>query len=322
MEELAWCAYHARQMDRAVALADRAAGHVAAGPGRASSSAGCRTRGATSPVPSTTSSRLSSSGDAAVTGRALSYLGTALAQSDRFEEATDVLDRAAAMCRAAGLLRPMFNAAFFAGIVRGGRRPRRCARDGDAAPGGCRSVRARGLPAPGAQPAVLALARAGRSLPGSTTRSRHSRRRCSRTATSRASRPRTPGSSWRRPRSISVTTPRPGGGSPSSRRWVEPVAFGWRIDLHRLDVQARLDPSCADEMLERARSRVGEVPVARPRPSRSSRRGGRWPQRRDPTFSLPTSRRCGDGRRRSAGGPPSPELREAFMRRGACTARR
>ena len=119
IEELGWCAYHARQIDRAAELAERAVRHPAAGPGSRVLAGRLRhARGDLAGAVEQLEPGAYGRDGAAVDGRALSYLGTVLAHMDRYAEAADVLERAEAICRSAGLLRPMFNAAFFSAIVR------------------------------------------------------------------------------------------------------------------------------------------------------------------------------------------------------------
>jgi DNA-binding SARP family transcriptional activator/class 3 adenylate cyclase len=119
LEELAWCAYYARHIERASALAERALRHPGAGAGAALLAGRLRNaRGDLAGAVETLEPVATNAEDPIVRASALSYLGSALAHSERFPEAIPMLDEAAATCRVAGLLRPMFNAMFFATITR------------------------------------------------------------------------------------------------------------------------------------------------------------------------------------------------------------
>jgi DNA-binding SARP family transcriptional activator len=119
IEELGWCAYYARQIDRASELAERALRHPGAGP-RAQILAGRLRdfRGDLAGAIETLQPVAYDASDPMVRASALSYLGSAFAHSDRFTEAITVLDEAVGSCRVAGLLRPMFNAVFFTAMTR------------------------------------------------------------------------------------------------------------------------------------------------------------------------------------------------------------
>ena len=106
---------------------------------------------------------------------------------------------------------------------------------------------------------------------------------------------------------------------------LDPVAFGWRIDLHRLDVQARMDPSCADELLERAGARGS----AKYRSLALAHLG-----RNDEAHMVAAGVGAELLIAHVAPGAPAaaaidrlaarlpPELREGFVHRGACSTRR
>jgi hypothetical protein len=99
------------------------------------------------------------------------------------------------------------------------------------------------------------------------------------------------------------------------------VAFGWRIDLHRLDVQAKLDPEHAEELLDRSTERGS----AKYRSLALAHLG-----RRDEANALATT--TGSDLLLAHVAPAEvaaaaagrlarrlpPELREDFMRHGAC----
>lgn len=119
LEELAWCMYHARQLERASALAERALEHPAAGAG-ARVLAG-RLRDANGDIAGALAMLepvASEGSDRVVRASALSYLGSALSHGDRYAEAAEVGDEAVSSCQIAGALRPMFNAMFFTLIAR------------------------------------------------------------------------------------------------------------------------------------------------------------------------------------------------------------
>ncbi len=118
LEALGWCDYYARRIERAGALAERALDHPAAGVG-AQVLAG-RLRNARGDLTGAikTLEPVTDSQDPAARASALSYLGSVLAHSDRFSDALVVLEDAVGSCRVAGLLRPMFNAVFFAAMTR------------------------------------------------------------------------------------------------------------------------------------------------------------------------------------------------------------
>ena len=119
LEELGWCAYYARQIERASELAERALGHPAAGAGAQVLAGRLRNvRGDLAGAIETLEPVATDEPDPAQRASALSYLGSALTHSERFTDAIAVLDDAVATCRVVGLLRPMFNAMFFAVMAR------------------------------------------------------------------------------------------------------------------------------------------------------------------------------------------------------------
>jgi DNA-binding SARP family transcriptional activator len=119
LENLAWCAYYARQNDRAGELAERAVRHPAAGAGAQVLAGRLRNgRGDLAGAIEALEPVAANADDPTARASALSYLGTALAHSDRFTDAITVLDDAIRSCRVTGALRPMFNAAFFNAVAR------------------------------------------------------------------------------------------------------------------------------------------------------------------------------------------------------------
>jgi tetratricopeptide (TPR) repeat protein len=122
LEQLGWCAYYARQIERAGELAERALRQPAAS-ARTQVLAGRlrHARGDLSGAIETLSAVAEEATDAALRASATSYLSSVLAHSGRFDEAVPMLDDAADACRLAGLLRPMFNALFFSTMARANR---------------------------------------------------------------------------------------------------------------------------------------------------------------------------------------------------------
>jgi tetratricopeptide (TPR) repeat protein len=117
--DLGWCTYYARDLSRANELAARAAAHPAAGP-RAEVLVGRmrNTTGDLSGAIAVLEPLARGDADAATRAYALSSLGTALAHSDRYEDATGVLAEAITACRHTGVLRGLLNARFFGCLVR------------------------------------------------------------------------------------------------------------------------------------------------------------------------------------------------------------
>ena len=118
LTERGWAAYHARDISGAEELAERAIVHPAAG-SRALILVG-RVRNARGNLDGSVSILQSVSDDAAEPADrafALSCLGTALAHSDRYVDALPVLEKAVAECLQAGVLRGMLNARMFGAIV-------------------------------------------------------------------------------------------------------------------------------------------------------------------------------------------------------------
>jgi len=255
IEELGWCAYHAREIARWSEFAERAVRHPAAGPGAGALVGRLRNAKGDLAGAAEVLEPIASLGDgSADTARAMSYLGTVLVQSDRLAEATDVLDRAAATCRAAGLLRAMFNATFFAGIAR--------ATAGDLV--GALDVAMQteidverfdnAAYRPRAQNLLSWL---WRELGDPHRALDHARQALD---TSRLSGGRVEAEPAAHALLQLAECALMLGDEADAARWLseleeqaaDSVAFGWRIDLHRLEVQARLDPSDAEDVLERA----------------------------------------------------------------------
>jgi DNA-binding SARP family transcriptional activator len=118
LTEQGWAAYHAREIPRAEELGERAAANPSAGP-RAAILVG-RVRGARGNLDGSVTilrSVAEATGDPADRAYALSCLGTALAHSDRYDEAMPVLEEAVAACRRSGVLRGLLNARMFGAIV-------------------------------------------------------------------------------------------------------------------------------------------------------------------------------------------------------------
>jgi tetratricopeptide (TPR) repeat protein len=118
LTERGWAAYHAREIPRAEELAERAVKNPLAGP-RAAILVG-RVRGARGNLDGSVTmlrSVATATGDPADRAYALSCLGTALAHSDRYDEAMPVLEDAVAACRRSGVLRGLLNARMFGAIV-------------------------------------------------------------------------------------------------------------------------------------------------------------------------------------------------------------
>lgn len=127
LESLAWCVYHARDVERATTLAERALQHPTSGLGARVLAGRLRhTRGDLAGAVALLGSAgrdasRSSAGkvvDRQTAAAAFSYLGSALAHRDRYPDAVAVLDDAVERCRHGGLLRPMFNARFFGAMAR------------------------------------------------------------------------------------------------------------------------------------------------------------------------------------------------------------
>jgi DNA-binding SARP family transcriptional activator len=118
LTERGWAAYHAREIPLAEGLADRAVANPLAG-ARAAILVG-RVRNARGNLDGSVTMLQTVSaeaGEPADRAFALSCLGTALAHSDRYDEAMPILEEAVAACRRTGVLRGMLNARMFGGIV-------------------------------------------------------------------------------------------------------------------------------------------------------------------------------------------------------------
>lgn len=255
LEALGWCAYYARQIDRASALAERALHHPAAGAG-AQVLAGrlLNARGDLVGAIETLQPVATDDPDPIVRASALSYLGSALAHSDRFADAITVLDDAVNSCRVAGLLRPMFNATFFSAMARANLGDLAGALDAatqmavDVERYGNDAYRSRACNLLswlwrelGDPERALDLAHEALDatlLPDGYVEAEpeaHARLQLAESALLL-------------------------GDEAGSARWLDElsvtgfagVAFGWRIELHRLELAARLDPSHGDELLGQA----------------------------------------------------------------------
>jgi class 3 adenylate cyclase/DNA-binding SARP family transcriptional activator len=255
LEELAWCAYYSRQVERASTLAERALAHPAAGPGAQILAGRLRhARGDLVGAIETLEPVVEDSADPIVRAAAMSYLGASLAHSERFAEALTVLDDAVGSCRVAGLLRPMFNAVFFTTMARANLGDLSGALDAatqlaadverynnDAyRPRACNALswlwRELGDPARSLDLAREALEAS--LLPDGHVEAEpaaHARLQLAEAALLC-------------------------GDDGEAARWLDElsntvlasVGFGWRVDLHRLELAARLDPSCGEELLAQA----------------------------------------------------------------------
>ncbi|MGH9139226.1 MAG: ATP-binding protein, partial [Acidimicrobiales bacterium] len=255
LEELAWCAYYARQIERAGALAERARAHPAASPQAQVLAGRLRdARGDLAGAIQTLQPVADDDRDPIVRAAALSYLGSALAHSDRFDDAIAVLDDAIAGCRVAGLLRPMFNAIFFTAMTRANRGDLSGALDAatqlvaevdrygnDAYRSRAGNVlswlwRELGDPA-------RALDLASEALDATLLPDGHVEAE--------------PAAHARLQLAESALLL---GDDAEAARWLDElsasglagVAFGWRVELHRLELATRLDPAHADELLAQA----------------------------------------------------------------------
>jgi tetratricopeptide (TPR) repeat protein len=119
VESLGWCAYHARDIERAVTLAERAVRHPASGNGARVLAGRLRhARGDLAGAVSMLEPVVEEDADPRASAAALSYLGSALEHLDRYSDAIAILDDAVERCRLGGLMRPMFNALFFRATAR------------------------------------------------------------------------------------------------------------------------------------------------------------------------------------------------------------
>ena len=189
--------------------------------------------------------------DPVVRATALSYLGSALAHSDRYAEALGVLEEAAAGCRVTGQLRPMFNAVFFAAMARANLgdlagafdAASRFAAEVDRHDYGAYRPRARNVLSwvwreLGDPERALELAQEALDtsrLPDGYLEvepAAHARLQLAESALQL-------------------------GDETEAARWLDElaetvlswVAFGWRVELHRLEVLSRLDPGHAEQLL-------------------------------------------------------------------------
>jgi DNA-binding SARP family transcriptional activator/class 3 adenylate cyclase len=255
IETLGWCALYGRRIERAGELAERAIRHPAAGAGAQVLAGRLRNvRGDLAGAVETLRPVVDEAADPAVRASALSYLGTALAHSDRFAEAIGVLDEAVLACQAVGTIRPMFNAMFFVAITR--------ANLGDLA---------------GALEAAMRMEDAveryendayrprGRNLLSWLWRELGDDAYALDLAQQALETARLPdGYLEVEPAAharlqLAETALRIGDDSEAAHQLddlaatvLSDVAFGWRVELHRLELAARLDSVHADELLTRA----------------------------------------------------------------------
>lgn len=119
LTEQAWAAYYTRDMVRAGELAERAAARSQATGARAAILLG-RVRNARGDLGSAITllrGVADEAGEAADRAYALSCLGTALAHGDRYADALPILEQAVTACRQTGVLRGLLNARMFGAIV-------------------------------------------------------------------------------------------------------------------------------------------------------------------------------------------------------------
>ncbi len=187
----------------------------------------------------------------------MSYLGTVLHHDDRYGEAVRMLDDACAACRVGGLLRPMLAAVFFSVIARGNRGD---LADALAAAGRLAvdveryeldSYRARAhnahawlwreLGQPARSLEIAHQAREAAHLPDGYVEAEPAAHALLQVAESHLQL----------------------GDEAEAARWlaeitdatVDGVAFGWRLNLRRLEVLTRLQPDRAEELLAEATAR-------------------------------------------------------------------
>lgn len=255
LEELGWCAYYARQIERASALAERALGHPAAGASAQVLAGRLRNaRGDLAGAIETLEPVAADTRDPIVRASALSYLGSALAHSDRFTDAIPVLEDAVASCRVAGLLRPMFNATHFTALTRANLGDL----DGalDAATQMAADVDRYGNDAYRPR-ACNALSWLWREL-GDPARALDLAREA--LDTSRLPDGFVEAEPAAHARLQLAESALVLGDEAEAARWLgelsetvlDGVAFGWRVELHRLELLARLDPVNGDELLAQA----------------------------------------------------------------------
>jgi class 3 adenylate cyclase/DNA-binding SARP family transcriptional activator len=258
LTELAWCAYFARDMSRAEELAGQAAAHPHAGmPAQVLVGRLRNTSGDLPGAIAVLEPLVDPDADVDPAGRAsaLSCLGTALAHSDRYEHASATLEEAIELCRHTGVLRGLINARFFASFAR--------TNLGDLA-GGLRhaelllaEVDRFELLAYHAR-ALNLLAWSWRELgdlPRAHALAEEALERCGLDGDRGEGEP-----AANALLALAESALLAGDEAGSVRRLddIEPlldghVGYGWRIELHRLELVARMDPPHAEGLLERAR---------------------------------------------------------------------
>lgn len=252
----AWTAYYARSMSPAYELAERAMAHPGAGAevallaGRMRNTAGDLAGAIAALQP------VAEHSEPDIRARAMSYLGTVLAHSDRYTDATELLDQAYEQCRHAGLLRPMLNASFFRTMARANlgdfetalRWTERLHHDVDRF--GADFYRPRALnveawlwrelgePQRAYDLAQEALERC--AMPDGRTEAEPAANALLQLAESALLQ----GDSTEAQRRLAEVSVH-----------AEEAGYAWRIELRRLELQARLDPARAEELRELARRR-------------------------------------------------------------------
>jgi DNA-binding SARP family transcriptional activator len=256
LTERGWAAFHARNLVLASELAERASGMPESGE-RASILLG-RVRNARGDLGASITLLRAVHQDAvepALRAHALSCLGTALAHSDRYEEAMPVLDEAVVACRRTGVLRGLLNAQMFGAIVLANLGRFRTAltwadqlvadaRRFDAAyyhPRALNSLamiwRELGEPERATDLAEEALATA-RTPDGEVESEPAANSLLALAESAHLS-----GDDAQAARHLAEVSP----------LLTDRVAFGWRIELRRLELQARMERGTAEELLEQSR---------------------------------------------------------------------
>jgi DNA-binding SARP family transcriptional activator len=256
LTERGWAAFHARNIDLATELAERAIA-VPEPDVRASILLG-RVRNARGDLGASIGLLRAVHEDAtdpAHRAHALSCLGTALAHSDRYDEAMPVLDQAVVACRRTGVLRGLLNAQMFGAIVLAnlgrfrtalawGEQLQADARRFDAAyyhPRALNSLamvwRELGEPARASDLAVEALDTA--KTPDGEVESEPAANALLALAESAH----LVGDDGEAAHHLDAITP----------LLTDRVAFGWRIELRRLELRSRMASTTAEELLELSR---------------------------------------------------------------------
>jgi tetratricopeptide (TPR) repeat protein len=255
LEALGWCAYYARRIDRAGELAERALRHPAAGPQAQLLAGRLRdARGDLAGAIETLEPVAADAVDPVVRASALSYLGSALAHGDRYPEAITVLDDAAASCRVTGQLRPMFNALFFTAMTR--------ANLGDLAGALDAAI---DLVAEVERYGSDAYRPRARNILSWVWRELGDPRRALELAGEALDTSRLPDGYLEIEPAAHARLQLAGaalrlGDEAAAARWLDEltapeytgVAFGWRVELRRLELESCLDPARAEQLLEQA----------------------------------------------------------------------